>query len=113
MPLIKSNKYFAPAYTHEIKAKSSGYINYRSAKSVGLTSFYLGAGRLRKTDSVDYHAGIFLNKIRNEHISKGDLIATLYSSKPISLDSIKHFINNTEINHRPIKSESIIMAVLK
>ncbi|MDR3257630.1 MAG: thymidine phosphorylase [Mycoplasmataceae bacterium] len=111
--LITSGEYFHPKYHYEIKASKSGFVNYKSTKSVGLSSFFLGAGRLRKEDPLDYQAGIYLNKIRNEPVHKGDVVATLYSSKPIKKEAITHFVNNLEINQKPLKISPVIVKVMK
>jgi pyrimidine-nucleoside phosphorylase len=107
------DKYFNPTYKRVIKAPKSGYVNYFSTKTIGLTSFYLGAGRIRKEDSIDYHAGIYLNKICNEYVQKGEVVGTLYSSKPIKDYSVIHFTKNLQINNKPIKMEPMIEKVMK
>jgi thymidine phosphorylase len=113
MALLKNGKYFNPKYQHKIIASQNGYINYLSTRTVGLTSFFLGAGRLRKEDGIDFHAGLYLNKIKNEYAKKGELVATLYSSKPIRKEAIQHFINNLQYNNKPQKHEKEIIKVIK
>jgi thymidine phosphorylase len=113
MSVLKSGKYFNPKYQREIIASKSGYVNYLSTKTIGLTSFFLGAGRLRKEDGIDFHAGIYLNKIKNEYVKKGELVATLYSSKRIRKEAILHFINNLKYNNRPEKHNKEIIKVIK
>ncbi|MDR3330523.1 MAG: thymidine phosphorylase [Mycoplasmataceae bacterium] len=111
--LVASGNYFKPKYHYEVKAPQSGFVNYKSTKSIGLSSFFLGAGRLKKEDPLDYQAGIYLNKIKNEYAHKGDTIATLYSSKLISKEAITHFNNNLEINQKQFKINPIIIKVMK
>jgi thymidine phosphorylase len=113
MNLLKSGKYFNPKHSHKILATRNGYVDYKSTKTIGLTSFFLGAGRLRKEDGIDFHAGLYLDKIQNEYVKKGDVIATLYSSKPIKKEAIEHFINNLNYNNKPIKENKQIIRVMK
>ena len=47
----------------------------------------LGAGREKKTDGIDYSAGIKLNRIYSEYAAKNDTIATLYSDSEEKLNS--------------------------
>jgi thymidine phosphorylase len=54
-----------------------------------------------------------LNKIRNEYARRGEGVATLYSSKPIKKEAITHFINNLEINQKPLKINPVIVKVMK
>jgi thymidine phosphorylase len=73
----------------------------------------LGAGRLRKEDNIDYHAGIYLDKVKNEYIKKQQTLATLYSSKPISQSLVKEFLANTRITQKPQKQTPIIIKVMR
>jgi pyrimidine-nucleoside phosphorylase len=78
-----------------------------------MISLLLGAGRLKKTDPLDYHAGIWLDKIQNEKvIAKTTTIATLYSSKPIKQDIVKRFLNNVDIKPTKFKTTKTILKVL-
>jgi pyrimidine-nucleoside phosphorylase len=106
-------KYFNPKHIKTIKAQSSGYINYLSTKTIGLISFKLGAGRLHKEDAIDYHAGIYLNKIKGEFVKKNDTIATLYSTNNINSSIVKEFVNNVLISQKPIQTKPIILKVIK
>jgi thymidine phosphorylase len=79
---------------------------------MGMISLLLGAGRLKKTDPLDYHAGIWLNKIQNESVKKNEVIATLYSSKPINLDVVSRFLTNVDIKPTKFKATPTILKVL-
>lgn len=110
--LINSGKYFDPKYKYEVKANKDGYISYKSTEEIGMVSLLLGAGRLKKTDPLDYHAGIWLNKIHNEKAKKGETIATLYSSKPINQEVINRFNSNTLYSIKPFPASKTILKVL-
>ena len=43
----------------------------------------LGSGRTNKEDTLDYEAGIILNKQINDYVSTNEVLATLYSNKEI------------------------------
>ncbi len=60
-------------------AKADGYIEKILADSVGTASMLLGAGRAKLDDTIDYNAGIILNKSYRDFVKKGECIATLYS----------------------------------
>lgn len=68
-------------HKHEIYSDLDGYITNMNTESIGKISGLLGAGRLTKEDDIDYTAGIILNKKTTDYVSKGELLATLYSSK--------------------------------
>lgn len=58
---ILSSKFFNPKYKLAVYANNTGYISYKSTKQLGMISFFLGAGRLKKEDPIDFQAGIKLN----------------------------------------------------
>ena len=70
----------------EVKAREDGYISHMDTESVGITASILGAGRIKKEDSIDYGAGIYLNKKTGDFVKTGEALCTLYTSKK---DSIK------------------------
>ncbi len=84
--LLKKSK-----YTHEIKALTSGFINKVNCEGVGLASVALGAGRVEKTDVIDYGAGIIIKKRIGDRVEKGDIIAIMYA------DTEEKFIESENI----------------
>lgn len=67
-------------HKYEIRAAESGYIVHMDAEGIGSVCVALGAGRMRKEDSIDPSAGIILRKKTGDFAEKGEAIATLYSS---------------------------------
>lgn len=63
----------------EIKAKQDGYIQSIDSRIVGESAVLLGAGREKKTDTIDYGAGIVLLKKTCDNVSTNDTIAILYA----------------------------------
>ncbi|MGC7154891.1 thymidine phosphorylase [Metamycoplasma hominis] len=94
----KDSKWFNPQYKQEIIASQSGYLKIKSAIDFGLVAMKLGAGRSKKEDSIDYEAGIYLNKSSNEYVNKGDVLFTLYSSKPINPELKKELLSAIEFS---------------
>lgn len=111
--LLQKDNFFEPKFKKTIKAEKTGYLEFLSTKEVGITSVLLGAGRIKKSDMIDYQAGIYLNKKTNETVNEGEIVATLYSSKPISNQIVKHFKNNITINCKPIQKEPIVIEVVE
>ncbi|WP_434132910.1 thymidine phosphorylase [Metamycoplasma hominis] len=94
----KDSKWFNPQYKQEIIANQSGYLKIKSAIDFGLVAMKLGAGKSKKEDSIDYEAGIYLNKSSNEYVNKGDVLFTLYSSKPINPELQKELLSAIEFS---------------
>lgn len=66
--------------TQEVKATKEGYVYELNAEKVGISSLLTGAGRHTKADSLDYGAGIILEKKIGDYVNVGDVLARLYSS---------------------------------
>jgi len=65
---------------HEVKADRAGYISQIHARTVGETAVDLGAGRAKKTDSIDLSVGILVHNKVGEQISKNDVLFTILSN---------------------------------
>ena len=70
----------------EIKSDKEGVVNTINALNIGKLSCSLGAGRISKEDSIDYHVGIVLNKLVGEKVNIGDTLFTLYKKDNNKID---------------------------
>jgi thymidine phosphorylase len=66
-------------FEHVVTASETGVLSQLDALSVGIASWRLGAGRARKEDPVQFGAGIVLNKVQGESVTKGEPLMTLYT----------------------------------
>jgi len=99
---------------HEIsvKALKDGYINSIDAEMIGKASLLIGAGRLTKTDVLDFNAGVKLIKLTGQSVKKGETIAILYSNK----DDVEASIQLIEDAYiytvkEPVKNNSILKVI--
>ena len=109
---VIDNYFLLPQATrkHEIFAKNDGFITKINCEECGLTALMLGAGRSVKDAKIDYSAGIVLNKVLNEHVESGELIATLYTSTDCDFSEIsERFLNAYEIDNKITKEFGIII----
>ncbi len=65
----------------EIHAQEDGYIKEINALEIGLGSMTLGGGRETMDDIIDPAAGVILANKIGAKVSKGDLLATIYTNK--------------------------------
>jgi len=94
---------------YEIKSNSCGYLIDINAYKLGMLSMTLGAGRMNKEDTLDYSAGVVVNKNINDYVKKGDLLMTLYTDREVTkIDNSIFTISSS----RAIK-ESLIYEVIK
>jgi len=104
--------YRKPLYKYEIYSDLEGYITNMNTESIGKISGLLGAGRVTKEDNIDYTAGIILNKKTSDHVNKGELLATLYSSKINDFSVLEtQYKNSLVINDEKVEYDLIIDVV--
>ncbi len=70
-----------------IRSEKGGILTDINASKIGNLSIKLGVGRINKTSSVDYSAGIKLFKNIGDKVNKNDILATLYTNKNIELSN--------------------------
>jgi thymidine phosphorylase len=73
-------------FEHVVTATETGVLSKLDALSVGIASWRLGAGRARKEDPVQFGAGIVLNKVQGESVTKGEPLMTLYTDDEARFD---------------------------
>lgn len=72
IPVCDEDKFY------EVKSEKSGYIKSINSMIIGSTSMELGAGRKKKSDKIDFDAGIVLTKNVGDYVRRGDVIMRLY-----------------------------------
>ncbi len=79
----------------EIKTNQDGFIQSIDSKIVGESAVLLGAGREKKTDTIDYGAGIILYKKTGDKVSVGDTVAILYADSDEKLKNAEKLFNTS------------------
>lgn len=105
---IQDPRFWNPKYKLEVKSEKQGYLEIFDALTFGIVSMKLGAGRKTKEDSIDFEAGITLNKKTNELVNKGETLFTLYSSNPIDENLIEELKLAYKFNETPIDNKIIL-----
>lgn len=86
-----------PNYTTPVYSRKSGKIVSIDSHIVGVVAMKLGAGRKFKGDSVDYSAGIRLNKKVGDEVVDKELICSLYHDIEIDKKFIDELLSGFEI----------------
>lgn len=73
------DKFAKAKYSREIRADQSGWLYATNTEMIGNASVLLGAGRIKKEDTIDFAAGIVLHKKTGDRVEKGDLLTTFYA----------------------------------
>jgi len=79
--ILDTDKFEKAPFTKQIIAEKEGYIAAMDTEACGIASSMLGAGRETKESAIDFTAGIILARKVGDYVKKGDLLATMYTSK--------------------------------
>jgi pyrimidine-nucleoside phosphorylase len=67
-------------WIHDLKAGRSGYLSEVNARVVGETAVRLGAGRAKKSDSIDYGVGIIVYPKVGDYVQSGDTLFAIHAN---------------------------------
>lgn len=96
----------------EVFSDMSGYVNNIDATILSKLVFDLGAGRVLKTDKIDYACGVVLNKQLGNKVSKGELLGTIYYNKKV--DNMETILKESfKIEKKKKKNKKIVIKTIK
>ena len=109
--VIRDPALFAQApVIEEIKAPASGYITHMDTEAIGVAAAHLGAGRETKDDTIDYSAGIVLQKKTGEYVEQGQTIALFHTSERRRLkDAEERFLHALTIEKENREQQPLIL----
>lgn len=103
-----------PKYSYDISAEKDGYISSMNTEKIGISSVVLGAGRESKEDSIDFSAGIVLNKKTGDAVKKGDVLATLYTDREGSIGNAeKMFLEALSISDTAPAPKPLVYKIIR
>lgn len=102
LPKNKSEK-------HIISSQEEGYIKSMDTDSIGMSSIFLGSGRLAKEDEIDHQVGIEMNVRIGDLVKKGEPLAILYYNKKSDLKKSEEvFLKAIHFSKTPVKPPKLI-----
>lgn len=105
-PLFNTELFAKSKYIYEVKSKKKGYITHMDALKLGIASMHMGAGRIKKEDSINYNVGIVLNKKTNDYVNLNDTLCYLHMDS-INDDIIKEVYNAFTFGNEQVKIKTI------
>src|SRR5215211_7565961 len=75
-----TSKFPRAEYVEEVKAPQNGYLAQIQARSVGDAAVTLGAGRARKSDTVDHAVGFLIHHKVGDQVEKGEPLFTIHAN---------------------------------
>ena len=108
------SKFPQPKFKVEILAEKNGFIKKIDAYKIAYACKLLGAGREKKTDDIDYSAGVYLNKKHGEYCVKGDLLYTIYSNNEFKINDAKSLCDDAfELSDNESEKINLIYKIIK
>lgn len=107
------DKFAKAKYSREIRADQSGWLYATNTEMIGNASVLLGAGRIKKEDTIDFAAGIVLHKKAGDRVEKGDLLATFYAEDEDKFASAEEMYRGALIfrDEKPVLPELVMARV--
>lgn len=78
--IYDTDKFSKARYHKDVLAQQDGYITKMNSEKCGIASMILGAGRKIKSDTIDFAAGIIVNKKYGDKVKKGEVLAQLLTN---------------------------------
>lgn len=109
---IKNPDKFVNASHHiEVTSPVDGYVKAMDTEQCGRISGMLGAGRQTLDSEIDYTAGIRFYKKTGCQVSKGETLATLYSTSVSGLqEAAEGLLGAYEFTDAPVEKKELVLA---
>lgn len=103
----KSNKFSL------VTSKQKGYIKEIKAEEIGKAACFLGAGRVKKEDTIDMTAGIILKHKVGDYVEKEEILASLYTNDINKIEEARKMVENAiVIVDKPVEKIKIILDII-
>lgn len=115
-PDVINNTGLLPEASEQISVKpdSSGYIYSMNAVEMGMSALLLGAGRTKKTDSIDPAVGFWMKRGIGDFVDKADEIAVFHVNRKENLDeAVKRFKNAVIVKDEKPETKKLIYYSIK
>ena len=101
-------------FVREIVAKEDGYVTAMNTERIGSAAVMLGAGRITKSDEIDYSAGLRILKKTGDYVMKGEALAEIYTNNESSLDTAESVYRDAvTLGQKPARELPLIYKVIR
>ena len=84
-----TDKFPKAKYRIPVLSNKNGSIAKLPAKEIGEMACFLGAGRIDKSDKIDYSVGLVLNKKVGDIVETGEVLAYIYSNDEEKIEMVQ------------------------
>ena len=109
-----TTKFEKAKYKINVISDKEGFIDKLNAEQVGKIASYLGAGRIRKEDDIDYSVGIELIKKVGDKVIKGENLAIIYANEEEKGEEArKSLLETYKISEEKVEKIADILEILE
>ena len=109
-----TTKFEKAKYKINVISDKEGFIDKLNAEQVGKIASYLGAGRIRKEDNIDYSVGIDLIKKVGDKVTKGENLAIIYANdEEKGEEARKRLLETYKISEEKVEKIADILEILE
>ena len=107
------DKFEKAKYIEPVQSLNNGYVQKLNAEEIGKICMHLGAGRIKKEDSIDKSVGIVLNKKVGDVVNKGETLEFIHANSLEKLEEAKKKVLETYkiVDAKTEKNRSIIKII--
>lgn len=93
-----------------VPSPASGYVRALDAGAIGLLCARLGAGRLKKTDSIDHRVGVVLHAKIGDYVTYSQTLAVLHLARSEQADdAARALLAAYQISEQPVSAPPVIL----
>jgi pyrimidine-nucleoside phosphorylase len=100
-------------YKIEIRSGKDGYVSEIDAFKIGMAAVYVGAGRIKKEDSIEHGTGFVFNKKEGDNVRKDEILVYIHTNNKQNIEEIKKRLESAiKISSNKILSPQAILYVI-
>lgn len=100
--------------TLEVRAEQSGFVTAIKTDNIGLGSMYLGGGRAKMDDELDYSVGLKIEKKIGDEVKAGDTLVKMYYNPASNIDEAVNMIKDAyTITNNKVEKPQLIYEIIE
>ena len=106
-------KLYETEFAFNLESEEAGYVEKLDALTIARASKILGTGRDKKEDSINYNAGIFLNKKIGDKVSKGEVLAKIFANSVEEGQKSREMLAKAfKLSENPVEPPALMLDII-
>lgn len=112
--IVNTEKFEKAKYIIPVQAEYRGALKKVDTEMIGNISVYLGAGRMKKEDDIDFASGIVVNKRIGDVVEVGQILAYIHTNDQSKIDgAVKNLKNAFILDPKRVAKPKTILGIIK